>query len=140
MRQKLLLFAVLGVAFVLVWLSIRQQKQSSTLPKSIDQSSQSTPVISVSNAPATSQKTSGAPQANASSPVNQLSAVYDRQKTNEIRQYMESQNKPIEFYGQVIDQDGNSLAGVSVKGEALRIKVVVPAAWGDKDEIVPIAK
>ena len=140
MRPKFLLFAAFVIALVLVWLSVRQQKQSNILLKSTIQNSQSASVMPVSNAPAASQKKNGIFQTNVAVSTNQAIVVYDRKKTNEIRQYMESQNKPIDFYGQVIDQDGNPLAGVSIKGEALRVKVVVPAAWGDKDEIIPIAK
>ncbi len=64
--------------------------------------------------------------------------VNDHQKTNEIRQYMESLNVPIKFYGKIIDQDGYPLAGVSIKGVVLHIKVVVPAPFGDEDQIIPI--
>ena len=72
--------------------------------------------------------------------ANQLSKVNDREKTNEVRQYLESQNKPVEFYGKAVDQDGNPLAGVKVKGQVLHIKVMAPAPWGDQDEIIPIEK
>jgi hypothetical protein len=30
--------------------------------------------------------------------------------------------------------------GVNIKGEALHVKVIVPTAWGDEDEIIPISK
>jgi hypothetical protein len=65
---------------------------------------------------------------------------YDREKTNAIQQYMESLNKPIDFFGQIIDQDGNPVSGVKVKVKIRHIKVIVPAAWGDEDQIIPIEK
>jgi hypothetical protein len=86
---------------------------------------------------ATTQKTANAPIIVASAP-NQPSRVNDRERTNEIRQYMESQNKPIDFYGEVVDQDGNPLSGASVKGQTLHVKVIIPAPWGDQDEIIPM--
>jgi hypothetical protein len=138
MRPKFLLFIGSVIALVLVLLFFRQQKQSDISPKPEAQNSQVAPAISIVSA--ISQKTNNLPHTNVSSSASRLSVVNDREKTNEIRQYMESQNKPIEFYGQVKDQDGNPLAGASVKGEALHVKVVVPTAWGDEDEIVSIEK
>lgn len=59
------------------------------------------------------------------------------QKTNDsnrspeaIRQYMESQNKPIEFYGRIIDQNGDPVSGAKVKIGVRHWNVVVPAPWG----------
>ncbi len=53
---------------------------------------------------------------------------------------MESLNKPIDFYGQIIDQDGNPISGVKVKATVRHIKVIIPTAWGDEDQIIPIEK
>jgi hypothetical protein len=138
MRPKYLFFVGLIIILMLILLFFRQQKQSNTLLKPIAQNSQAASPIS--DASAESKKTNSLPHANGSSSTNQAPTVNDREKTNEIRQYMESQNKPIEFYGQVVDQDQNPLAGVSVKGEALHVKVIIPTAWGDEDEIIPISK
>ncbi len=78
------------------------------------------------------------PSASTSTPQNQIKV--DRNNPESIRQYLLSQNVPIQFYGKVVDQDNNPLSGVSVKGEALHVKVIVPAPWGDQDEIIPISK
>jgi hypothetical protein len=72
--------------------------------------------------------------------INPPPVVNDRQKTNAIRQYIESQNKPIEFYGLVIDQNHNPIIGVKVNVEIRHIKVIVPAPWGNEDQIIPIEK
>ncbi|HUA65490.1 MAG TPA: hypothetical protein VME24_06565 [Alphaproteobacteria bacterium] len=75
-----------------------------------------------------------------SSTTNRASVVTDRQKTNEIRQYMESQNRPIEFYGRIVDQERNPIPGVKVKVDIRHITVIVPAPWGDEDQIIPIER
>jgi hypothetical protein len=134
------IWPLIGFAIVLAFLLLflRHQKQSNVSPNPIVQHSQAT--LTSSSVLVISQKTNNLPQTNTSSSSNQLSSINDRQKANEIRQYMESQNKPVEFYGQVVDQDGSPLAGVNVKGEILHVRVVVPTAWGDEDEIIPITK
>ena len=139
MRSKVLLLTGFVVAIVLMWFFFRQQKQGNILSKRTTQSGQPS-AASLSSASVVLQKTNSLSQANVTSAVSQLSSVDDREKTNEIRQYMESQNQPIEFYGQVVDQDGNPLSGARMKGLTLHVKVIVPAPWGDKDEITPIEK
>jgi len=76
----------------------------------------------------------------ASPPMNPSSTVNDRQKTNAILQYMESQNKPIEFYGQVVDQDGNPISGVKIKVKVRHWDVKVPAPFGDEVRMIPVEK
>lgn len=72
------------------------------------------------------------------SQTNLIPVANGHVNTNEIRQYMESQNVPVAFYGKVIDQDGNPIAGAKVKGEVLHVKVMAPAPFGAADEIIPI--
>lgn len=81
---------------------------------------------------------STAPEIIQPSQVNSTPVLNDHDKTNEIRQYMESQNIPVAFYGKVIDQDGNSISGAKVKGEVLHVKVMVPAPFGAADEIISV--
>jgi hypothetical protein len=114
---------------------MRQSEQRETASKSPEKVNQST-----SNIPVTIAKTNGMTQLITSSPTNPQPLVNDRLKTNAIRQYMESQNKPVEFYGQVIDQDENPLSGVRVTVEVRHTNVMVPAPWGDEDQIIPIEK
>ncbi len=138
MKFRLFLFVGIVIAVVLILLFLRLQKQSIVSPRLGSSNSQLTPAIS--NALVIPHKTNNLRQTNAFLLSSQLSATDDRQQTNEIRQYMESKNKPIEFYGQVIDQEGSPLAGAIVRGEALHIKVVASTAWGDEDQIIPITK
>jgi hypothetical protein len=70
--------------------------------------------------------------------TNSIPVVSNRVNTNEIRQYMESQNVPVAFYGKVVDQDGNPISGADVKGEVLHVKVMTPAPFGAADEIISI--
>ena len=138
MRPKFLLFIGSVIALMLFLLFVWQQKQGDISPKAEAQNNQLAPAVL--NISTITQKANSLPRTNVSLSSSLLLVVNDREKTNEIQRYMESQNKPIEFFGQVVDQDGNPLVGASVKGEALHVKVVVPAAWGDEDEIVPIEK
>jgi hypothetical protein len=138
MNFKILPFVGFLVVSVLILLFFHYQKQSNVSQKPVAQHSQVAPATS--NDLKISQKKYNLPQTNAPSSLNQLPGVNDRQKTNEIQQYMESQNKRVEFYGRVVDQDGSPLTDARVKGEVLHVTVVVPTAWGDEDEIVPIER
>jgi len=53
---------------------------------------------------------------------------------------MESQNKPIQFYGLVINQNNKPISGVKVSIKVRHIKVIVPAPWGDEGQMLPIEK
>ena len=138
MRPKFLLFIAVFVLVMLALLFWRQPKQGDALPKSTPQNGQAIPTMSGGGVAAT-QKTANAPQIAASAP-NQPSRVNDRERTNEIRQYMESQNKPIEFYGKVVDQDGSPLTGAKIAGRVHRIKVIFPAPWGAEDQYIAFKK
>ena len=106
-----------------------QHEITSESPQNVSQSTSSIPV--------TITKTDSMTQLVTASPTNPQLIVNDREKTNAIRQYMESQNKPITFYVKVVDQNGNPLPRVKVKSEVRHIKVIVPAAWGDEDQNIP---
>lgn len=45
------------------------------------------------------------------------------------RKFVESKNRPIDFYGQVIDQDSNSLFGVNIKSAIRHWTVADPAVF-----------
>ncbi len=75
-----------------------------------------------------------------SAPIGSGPIQNDREKTNAIRQYMESQNKPIQFYGQVIDQNGSPISGVKVRVKVRHWDVKVPAAWGADTKIFSVEK
>jgi hypothetical protein len=74
----------------------------------------------------------------ASPSMNPAPTVNDRQKTNAILQYMESQNKPIEFYGQVVDQDENPISDVKIKVKVRHWDVKFPAPFGDEVGMIPV--
>jgi hypothetical protein len=137
MRKRIYIPSLILLVAALIILLMRQ-KQESPLPKTKSEVGESTG--SVSQIATVMPKPTNQLQNLSPSQTSHLSTVNDREKTNEIRQYMESQNKPVDFYGRAIDQDGNPLAGVRVKGQVLHLKVVVPAPWGDQDEIIPIEK
>jgi len=70
--------------------------------------------------------------------MNPALSANDREKTNAILQYMESQNKPIEFYGQVVDQDENPISDVKIKVKVRHWDVKFPAPFGDEVKMIPV--
>jgi hypothetical protein len=138
MRPKVLIFATIILLAILAILFWQYKRQSVLWPTSVAEVAQSVP--SISNIPAGIQNPINQSQSQSSLSPSQLPVINDRDRTNEIRQMLEAQNKPIEFFGRVIDQDGNPLSGVKLKGKILHLKVIVPAPWGSQDEIVSIEK
>ncbi len=134
MRKLFAVFLVLIVAFIIwiVWLSEKGKQQQSSFVST-------TNVLENKSDAPTATKTNQMLQTNF--PITGLSRIInDREKTNEIRQYLESENKPIDLYAQVIDQNGDSVSGVKINGRVLHLKVIVPAAWGSQDELIPFEK
>jgi hypothetical protein len=139
-QRAWLLFGALLVVAILAYYFIRQlateQNQTGSAAAKAKPSSELKNVKDI-NVPANH---SAITQSVTSASINSTPVVNDRQETNEIRQYMELQNKPIEFYGLVIDQNNNPIVGAKVQVEVRHLKVVVPAPWGDEDQIIPIEK
>lgn len=81
-------------------ISTQETQHTNSQADNANLSSQYIPSTPLSAVPSTNQKSSAA--INPRSPEG-------------VRQYIESQNKPIEFYGLIIDQDSNSISGVRVK-------------------------
>jgi len=137
MRPKVvipILIIFLVAIVIMLWLRPNPPKTNSD--------STTEPLIQ-SNSSASGLKNDNSSVAISSAPpstTNQNQIAVDRNNPESIRQYLLSQNVPVEFYGKVIDQDGNPLASAEVKGEVLHVKVIVPAPWGDQDEIIPIDK
>jgi len=138
MRSKVvipILILALAILAVLFWLrSVQHTDVQAPAQETLQPSNSQAGKASVS-----SQEVPNAPLPASPSATNQPVKV-DRNNPESIRQYLLSQNVPIGFFGKIIDQDGNPLSGVSVKGEVLHVKVIVPAPWGDQDEIIPISK
>lgn len=57
-----------------------------------------------------------------------------------IRQHIEAQNVPIEFYGKAIDENGNPLSGVKVSVKVRHWKVTTPIAFGAEGQMIPVEK
>ena len=126
------LFIALGLILLIVLLS-RQSKQQRLAPLP-------TPATNITLNTSPTVKLNPPEEQKVFTPTNEPQIINDREKTNEIRQYMEALNKPIDFYGQITDQNGDPVSGVKVKCEVMHLKVIVPAAWGDEDQIIPIEK
>ncbi len=118
-----LAFAIL---VVLLWLRPRRHESDAT--------SQEEPVHSEATASA-STAVSNRPRNDiqAATSASTTSAAAPRDKNGskeEIRQYMESQNVPIQFYGRVVDQDGNPVSGAHIALSVRHWTVVAPSAFG----------
>jgi hypothetical protein len=132
MRPKIVVPALIILLGIFAFLFFHRREQSS-LQATTQELTSSNIDSSITN-----RTVSAAPQTTQPSLANSIPVVNDRVNTNEIRQYMESQNVPVAFYGKVIDQDGNPISGARVKGEVLHVKVMAPAPFGAADEIIPI--
>ncbi len=117
MRPRFLIYLstlVLVVLTIMFWLRPKQGLTVSTpIPtqKTIQPTNQPPP----SNVAIVSQNVSRSPLP-INQPANQQELVTHKTETPEqARQEIESANAPIEFYGKVIDQDSNALAGAKIK-------------------------
>jgi len=139
MRKRIYIPALLLLLAVLAVLLMRQ-KRADVVPHGAEAAESTGSVARVVAITPNTPKPTNQTQSFSPSPTGQLTTLNDREKTNEIRQYMESQNRPVEFYGEVVDQDGNPLSDAKITGRIHRIKVVVPAPWGDEDQYIPFEK
>jgi len=57
---------------------------------------------------------------------------YERRVAEKSREFSKAMNRPIEFYGRVVDQDGRPLEGVMVPYEIDSIPAI-PVPWGPSD-------
>jgi len=118
MRPQFLTFCIIVVLVMLGLLLWRRpaQPSSSTQPLQQQIDNSNVPVADMSNA---HQSTSSVAPATAPSGTNFTiieSPLHKQLQTPEgFQKYVEGKNAPIEFYGKVIDQDSNALAGAVIK-------------------------
>jgi hypothetical protein len=120
---------ILLVVFLVVvyWLRpVKQTAKSESAPEPIQQTT-NTPAASAAIANVPGQ----APHPAQPSINPSLIASSDAQKLNAVQQYNERRNAPIEFYGQVIDQDSNFMAGVRIKLSIPQSQMFAPTPSGD---------
>jgi len=110
--NRILLSIFILVAVVLVVLFRGRPKQSAALAPTQETVQPTNPVVGKSGVALQS-----APHApSATPPTNQKQpAAINPRSPEGFRQYVEEQNKPIEFYGQIIDQNSNPVPDVKVK-------------------------
>jgi hypothetical protein len=138
MRPKVLIPTMIVLLAALTALLWRQPTPKAVRLDTVQQPVQSSSnmLVAVTNAAENAAPTGVL--SNSEPPTSQSTSENPKPTTEMIHKYLESLNVPIEFYGKVIDQDGNPLADVSVKGEVLHIKVIAPAPGGAEDQIIPI--
>ncbi len=93
-------------------------------------------VQTVSNAPEISGATSNpaaqgisnVPTTTSSKIPNPLLTTNRRSIQDVVERFIESKNRPVDFYGQVIDQDSNVLSGVEIKSTVEQITMPDPSS------------
>lgn len=64
-----------------------------------------------------------------------------RQNPQEVTErFVEGKNVPIEFYGQVIDQDSNALAGVQIEAQVVQLTMPDPAVVEIGSKSIPVER
>jgi hypothetical protein len=135
-QRTLLLF---GAALIAAFLLFHFFRQPSVVEGKVDSKANYTGSSASESAIATNALTTNSVLQTIASPsMNPAPTINDRQKTNAILQYMESQNKPIEFYGQVVDQDENPISDAEIKVKVRHWDVKFPAPFGDEVRMIPV--
>lgn len=120
MRPRFLIFIFFAVLLVAALLFFRRPAQSSvkTVPLRAAVQTNSTPALGM-NATHQNAPSVGQPMA----PTNPTQAKVNDYYLAIGQKFVESKNRPIDFYGRVIDQDGNPLSGVDIK---VSVETLVP--------------
>lgn len=131
MRPRFLIFvsiAVLAILAVVLWLR-PVQRPVNLEPAPMVQATDSvsvTPATPPTTASIASPNVPGNPSLAALPPANPSPTTGDAgRKVRVIQEYNEQHNAPIEFYGQVIDQDSNALSGVKINVSIQQASAVV---------------
>jgi hypothetical protein len=131
-----IVFILLVVIALLIWKRPGQPvATSSPMEESIQASNMPTsnPQVASQGVSSTAASISSA-SANAKAPIN------DSQSPEAIRKSMESQNLPIEFYGEVVDQNTNPVAGMKIQVKVRHWNVVNPTAFGAEGQMISVEK
>ena len=130
MRPRFVIFflVLLAAIFALVfWRKPIQRVTAPAVPQTFVQSTNSP----AGKAGVTIQDFSNAPPPAALSTNQRSSVAVDPRSPESVKKYIESQNVPVEFYGKVIDQGSNALAGADIKA--------LVRHWTMPDPAVPLA-
>jgi hypothetical protein len=125
----------LMVAVIILWRKSQPSRNAETIVKTDTTDAVSINPLSTNSALKTNQITL---QSVVPAPTGLAPIQNDSEKTNAIQRYMESQNKPIEFYGRIIDQNSTPISAVEIKIKVRHWDVVAPTAWGADAKIIPI--
>jgi hypothetical protein len=130
MRPRFLIsiaILVLAILAIVFWLRPVRPSANSE-PTSMAQPTNNVPATPVTPASAASQSVPGTSPA-IITPATPKPSTANRIGTAEVvATFVEGKNVPVEFYGLVIDQDSNALAGVDVKVSVQQLTTPNPAA------------
>ena len=128
MNKKIMLVILLLIGCFLIWLLIVQDRKTLTNPSKEAATSQ---VSTSENGPAATE-----PQPDLLAQNQSVSNNANRYKEADIRDYVESQNIPVEFHGKIIDQDDKPLSSVKVRTLTRHWDVVVPVPFGSQGRMI----
>lgn len=130
MRPRFLIVVVLIALLAVALLFWRRpvQRSGSAGPSEAAKHSISAPV-------ARSNPINGNTPVVAPTPITNQPIVSDISKLEEFRRYVERHNKPVDFFGLVIDQDSNPIPGVTIKSGVSHWTMPIPSVRlvGSKD-------
>jgi hypothetical protein len=135
MRPRFVITLLILLTAVLAFVYWLRPKHGATPPTLISEIIQATNQPVSANTNIVSQNTSRAPLLR-NPPESQQTVVAHKVETPEqARQEIESANVPVEFYGQVIDQNSNALPGVEIKAVVRHWVMADPVSMlaGSKD-------
>ena len=132
MRPRFVIFLLVAVAVILVivfWLgpvrpAANQEPTSMVQPTN---NVPATPATTVTAASAAGQSVPGTPPAILTPATPKPSAATSMGTAEVVEKFVEGKNGPVEFYGLVIDQNSNALAGVDVKVSVQQLTSPNPA-------------
>lgn len=125
MRLKNLIPAIIVLLAVIVILFWHRPVQRQAVSEMIQNSVQATNPLAA-NMPTATQAVSVPLQAVVPLPNGELPAANKIKSLDLTKQFVESRNVPIDFYGRVIDQDSNSLSGAKIKIGILHLTMPNP--------------
>lgn len=130
MRLRFVIFLLTVVAVILAiifWLR-PVRPPANPEPTSMVQATNNVPATPATAASAASQSVPGTPPAITTPATPKPSAANSIGIAEVTAKFVEGKNVPVEFYGLVIDQDSNALAGVDVKVTVQQLTAPNPAA------------
>ncbi|MBI5382389.1 MAG: carboxypeptidase regulatory-like domain-containing protein [Opitutae bacterium] len=130
MKKRIIFVALVAAVALLVWLLLPRQEQAPITAASPKPAAPDGKKAPAATAPSSQTVTDADLQATPlKGPVDAV-----KKRIADIRAGLGYINRPIEFYGLVIDQDGRPLSGVKVMLSAMHVIEALPGVQGSRSE------